>query len=89
MEIDTVGNTRPRRSNDGTGVERIQMDFSGNCYGTKRQLNFVTYGAKVHPNSNKKEYSFIKIALDMMFIQMTANAGIKKFGEATVAAMIN
>ena len=88
MEVDTVSNTRLRRSNDGTRVERIQMDFSGNCYGAKRQINFVIYRAKVHPNSNKKEDSFMKIDLEMMFTQMNANSGIHKFSETTVSAMI-
>ena len=88
MEIKTVGSTRPKRSNSGAGVEIIQMDFSGKGYGAKRQFTLVTNGVKVHPNTTKEEYTYMKTALDVVFTQMTANAGIKKFGEPAVAAMI-
>ena len=71
VEIETVSNTRSRRSNSGTVVERIQIDFSGKVYGSKRQLNFSTNGVKVYPNSSKKEDPFMKISLNIIFTQMS------------------
>ena len=88
VEVEAAENTRPRRLNAGAGVERIQMDFSGKGYGTKRQFNFAINGVKPHQYSDKKEDSYMKTCLDVIFTQMTANAGIKKFGERAVAAMI-
>ena len=39
-----TANTRPRRTNAGAGVERLQMSFSGQGYGAKREFNLVTNG---------------------------------------------
>ena len=36
VEIEAVGNTRPRRSNSGIGVERIRMYFSRKVHSTRQ-----------------------------------------------------
>ena len=83
------GNTRPRRDNAGAGVERLQIDFSGKRYGTKREFNFVTNGEHVKLEAGEHdEASYMKMACDVIFTQMTANAGIKKHEESVVAEMI-
>ena len=46
VEGEVATNTRPRQTNAGAGVERIQMDFSGKGYGAKREFNFVLNGQK-------------------------------------------
>jgi hypothetical protein len=88
--VDAIpSNDRPRRSNAGAGIERIQMDFSGKGYGAKREFNFITNG--INTKCKVKEHdtiSLMKIACDVIFTQMSVNAGIKKHGEAAVAAMI-
>ena len=90
VDFAVAGNTRPRRENAGAIVERIQMDFSGKGYGAKRQFNFVANGEQVSRNPNEKHdpISYMKIACDKILTQLTANIGIKKFGEPTIAAMI-
>ena len=66
------------------------MDFSGKGCGAKCQFNFVTNGKKVNANPNEwvDPTTYMKTALDIIFMQMTANAGINKFGKPVVAAMI-
>ena len=58
------------------------MDFSNKGYGSTREFNFVTNGVKVDPNTNDRSNhtSYMKLALDIIFTQMSANAGFKKFG---------
>ena len=38
--------------------------------------------------SKDETYSFIKIATNIMFTQMSENTGIKKFGEKVVVSMV-
>ena len=65
------------------------MDFAGKGYGAKREFNFVTNGIKTKCKVKELDtISLMKIACDVIFTQMSANAGIKKHGEAAVAAMI-
>ena len=66
------------------------MDVSGKIYDAKRQFNFVTNGKKVDQsiNDHQDPISYMKIACDIIFTQMTDNAGIKKIGEPAIAAMI-
>ena len=89
-EPDVPIRTRPRRENAGAGVERMQMDFSGKGYGSTREFNFVTNGVKVDQNTNDQSNhtSYMNLALNTIFTQMSANAGFKKFGEPAFAAMI-
>ena len=41
----SIAQDRPRRVNAGTGVERLQMNFAGKGYGSRRELNFVINGS--------------------------------------------
>ena len=71
-------NTRPKRVNAGAGVERLQMDFSGKEYGTKREFYFVTNGEQVKLEAREPEStSYMKMSCDVIFTQISANAGIK------------
>ena len=80
---------RPRRVNAGAGVERIQMDFRGQGYGAKREFNFVMNGKKETANQHDMmQHNYMQTACDVVFTQMSANAGFKKYGEPAVAAMI-
>ena len=84
-----VGNDRPRRANAGQGIERLQMDFKGKGYQTKREFNFITNGIKeVQDASGDDVKSYMKLACDVIFTQMTAKKGFKKHGAKAFAAMI-
>ena len=42
-EMDTTKqHSRPRRTNAGTGVDRLQMCFEGKGYGSCREFNLIT-----------------------------------------------
>ena len=86
-ETDVVNHTRPRRENIGAGVESMQMNFSRKGYGSKCEFNFTTNGIKVNPNTDNlaNSTSYVELALDIIFTQMSANAGFKKIGEPAFA----
>lgn len=87
--IEVEHNIRPRRANAGAGVERIQMDFHGKGYGAKREFNFLTNGDTKQTNSEHNiQDTYMQMACNVIFTQMNANKGIKKYGEPAVAAMI-
>ena len=66
------------------------MDFVGKGYGAKREFNFVTNGEKSKIDVNDDDLSsFMKLACDVIFTQMSANTGINKYEESEVATMIN
>ena len=69
VEVTAAGNTRPRRTNAGAGVERLQMDFSGKGYGAKRQFNFVTNGEKSSrgQSTQSKQATYMSIACNVVF----------------------
>ena len=66
------------------------MDFVGKGYGAKREFNFVTNGKKSKIDVNEDDLSsFMKLACNVIFTQMSATTCIKKYEESAVAAMIN
>ena len=85
----SIAQDRPRRVNAGTGVERLQMNFAGKGYGSRRELNFVTNGStkKVSKKATSQE-TYMQIATDIIFTQMSAREGFKKHGQAAISAMI-
>ena len=82
-------NTRPRRANAGAGVERLQMDFQGKEYGAKREFNLANneYGGEVD-KANRNMDKYMNIVCNIIFTQMSAKVGFKKFRDVTVAEMI-
>ena len=73
--------TRPTRENPGVGVERIQMDFHGREYGTKREFNFVTnVTKKSETNVHTTQRTYIQLACNIIFTQMHVIKGFKNMG---------
>ena len=85
-----VSNDRPRRTNAGAGVERLQMDFSGKGYQAKREYNFATNSTSTEAKGEAciSTDSYMKLACDVIFTQMTAKKGFKQYGAKAVAAMV-
>ena len=81
--------SRPRRTNAGAGVNRIQMDFTGKGYGAQREFHFVTNGkTKTINREEMSQRTFMQMATDIIFTQMSANKGFKKYGQPAIAAII-
>ena len=57
-------------------------------YGKKYKSGGGGVGGYEDKYSKYETDSFIKLATDVMFVQMSANADINKFGEKAVAAMV-
>ena len=74
----SLAESRPRRTNAGVSVERIQMDFTGKRYGARREFNFVINGKskKIHKETMSQQ-TYIQMATDILFTQMSANKGFK------------
>ena len=72
-------NTRPRRTNAGTGVDRLQMSFDGKAYTHGKERQFLIVDEDY--NKDKDMNTYYSIACDVMFTQMSAKKGIKMFGE--------
>ena len=96
IEVELNANGRPRRQCAGAGVERLEMSFDNNKqYSSVRQRNnqFVMQSDK-HPLI-RGDKSFMSVAANFLFTQVlehaqiSAKAGIKRFGERAVAAMIS
>eukprot|EP00555_Chaetoceros_dichaeta_P000372 CAMPEP_0198279726 /NCGR_PEP_ID=MMETSP1447-20131203/67080_1 /TAXON_ID=420782 /ORGANISM="Chaetoceros dichaeta, Strain CCMP1751" /LENGTH=424 /DNA_ID=CAMNT_0043974931 /DNA_START=1086 /DNA_END=2357 /DNA_ORIENTATION=+ len=98
-----TANTRPRRTNAGAGVERLQMSFSGQGYGAKREFNIVTNGTTDSEKQNEStQHSLMQTAMqtawDVIFAQaakqgklrkqMPATKGFKMYGKRAVAAIV-
>ena len=65
------------------------MDFHGKGYGAKREFNFVTNGKiEKAQKGDTKQRTYMQIACDVIFTQMSATVGFKKYGQPAVAAMI-
>ena len=74
----SAAQSRPRRLNAGTGVERIQMEFTGKVYGARREVNFMTNGkTKKMRKEAMSQHTYMQIASDIIFTQMIANKVIK------------
>ena len=85
----SVAQSRPRRLNAGAGVEMIQMEFTRKGYGARREVNFMTNGkTKKMSKEATSQHTYMQIASGIIFTQMSANKGIKKHGQAAIAAMI-
>ena len=64
----TQQNSRPRRTNAGTGVDRLQMCFEGKGYGSRREFNLITNGTTETHNVHDHEHkTYMEIACDIIF----------------------
>jgi hypothetical protein len=87
---------RPRRENIGAGIERLEMsmDSSKSYSSTKNKGQQFTMMTKDEQFSRQGK-SFLSVAANILFTQVTehaqmlAKAGIKKFGDKVVAAMLS
>ena len=72
-------NSRPRRANAGAGFERLQMDFQGKGYEAKREYNFTSNSTNTGEKGEviNSADSYMKLACDVVFTQMTAKRGFK------------
>jgi hypothetical protein len=86
---------RPKRTNAGTGVERLELGHGTKEYASVKHKQFLTVkGYRAGARERGDRESFMSLATDVLFAQvgefsqMTAKAGIKKFGEKAIAAML-
>ena len=82
---DNNTSTRPRRTNAGQGIDRLEMSFDGKLYTHRKHRQFLMTKEKY--DINKDMDTYYSLACDVMFTQMNAKKGIKLFGERAVAAM--
>ena len=64
----SLAESRPRKTNAGAGVERIQMGFTGKRYGARRDFNFVINGKskKIHKETMSQQ-TYIQMATNILF----------------------
>ena len=67
---DEYRNNRPRRTNAGGGIERLQMDSNSKTYGTSREFNLLNNGASKKSNIDEQE-AFMQTACNVIFTQMS------------------
>ena len=91
-EVNASG--RPKRKCAGSGIERLEMTMNNNKrYSSNQEYQFSMKSTK-HP-FRRGEKSFMSVAANYLFTQVTehaqmsAKAGIKKFGDQAVAAMLS
>ena len=71
---------RPKRENSRAGIDRLLIYFDGKAYKS---------GGNIKQQESKYDIdSLMKVATDVMSTKISANAGINKFGDKAVAAMV-
>ena len=80
-EILRSNESRPKRENTGAGIDRLVMSFDRKTYKSRETV--------MREQCSKDETdSFIKVSANVMFTQMSAKAGINKYGDNAVASMV-
>ena len=79
-------NAKTRRTNAGTGVDRLQMRFDGKAHTHEKEGQFLIVDEDF--NKDKDMNIYYSIACNVMFTQMSAKKGIKMFGERAIAALL-
>ena len=66
------------------------MNFHGKGYQAKREYNLITNSASKETNGEVSDSAdtYMKLACEVVFTQMTAKKGFKQFGAKAVAAMV-
>ena len=87
---------RSNREGAGQGVERLEMSLGNDReYASIRNKNYQFVMLNDRHPTRKEGKSFMNVAANHLFAQvsehtqMSAKAGIKKFGDQAVAAMIS
>ena len=90
---------RARRSKEATNVDRLQVKFGGKTYDTsdmdpkekrsflQKKMKHKMFMMKRQRTKPKQKKSFMQVAIDTCFTQMSAKKGFKLFGERAFAAM--
>jgi hypothetical protein len=88
-------NNRPRRQNVGAGIERLELGHGTKAYASVVIKQLLTVkGHRIGVRERRAKESFLSVAADVLFAQVgefsqiTAKAGIKRFGDKAVAAML-
>ena len=95
MEVELNDNGRPRRACVGQGVERLEMNMDNTKeYASVKDQNYQFTMKSDHPFM-RGDKSFMSVAANYLFThvsehsQMSAKAGIKKFGDRALAAILS
>ena len=96
VEVKLNAAGRPKRQCAGAGVERLEMSLDNSkeyTYVKEKKYSFAMNSSK-HPFI-RGDKSFMSVAANVLFTQvlehaqMSAKAGIKRFGDRALAAMIS
>ena len=90
---------RTTPSNAGQGVNRLFFDPSGRAYGSFKTKQFLMKAKRMKRHvflqkliqtdtKDASKLNYMDIAMKVVFTQMPAKKGTKKFGERAIAAMI-
>ena len=95
IEVELNDNGRPKRACAGQGVERLEMNMDNTKeYATVKEQNYQFTMKSYYPFTRGYK-SYMGVAANYLFTQvnehaqMSAKAGIKKFGDRAVAAMLS
>ena len=65
------------------------MEFTGKEYGAQREFHFVTNGkTRKMSREEMSQRTYMQMVTDIIFTQMSANKGFKKYGQPAIAAII-
>ena len=76
---------RPKRKAAGAGIDRLKMRFDGKKYPDLTMKQFLQVTKITSQDSSE---GFLKKCVDVVFTQMNAKKGFKKYGEVAVSAII-
>jgi len=88
-ELDIAVNSRPKRSNAGEGVDRLEMTFTGKQYPSYQSKMFAMKRlVETEKKSAAKNLVLTPQAIvKVIFTQISAKMGIRKHGEKAITAM--
>ena len=76
---------RPKRKAAGAGVDRLEMRFDGKKYTDLTMKQFLQVTKTASQNSSER---FFKKCVDIVFTQMNAKKGFRKYGKVAILAVI-
>ena len=77
---------RPKRANAGAGVERLEMGHGTKEYASVKNVQLIMKNGVKYSIQDRRD--ILRRALHVILTQMSANEGIRKFGQRAVSAMI-
>ena len=73
---------RPKRSNTGSGIDRLQMNFDNAKYKSIKQLNFTTIGKTSETDHHiNKDTTYLQLACNVIFTQMAKFKKDQKYAQ--------